>query len=77
MGNHARTPSGAAIAPDPRSLLSQLSAAWSPDFDAYATGQLDASQVRCVLCTRAPCRCPEFGTSEYLALLDKRHGRRS
>ena len=24
--------------------------------------------------THAPCDCPEFGTPEYYALLDKRHG---
>ena len=52
-------------------------ALWSPDFDAYATGQIDASQITCVLCLSCPCACPEFGTPEYFALIDKRHGRQS
>jgi hypothetical protein len=52
-----------------------ISAIWSDDFDAYASGQLDASQIHCALCMCAPCRCPEFGTPEYFALLDWRHGR--
>lgn len=30
---------------------------WSPDFDAYARGELDVNQVRCVLCGHAPCQC--------------------
>jgi hypothetical protein len=42
---------------DPVSILSALGARWSPDFDAYASGQLGLSQVRCVLCRRAPCTC--------------------
>lgn len=58
-----------------KDALDKLGAKWSPDFDAYASGQLDISQVRCALCTHAPCDCPEFGTPEYFALLDKRHGR--
>jgi len=62
---------------DPRRLLDQLGAAWSPDFGAYASGQIDASQVRCVLCGQAPCDCPPFGTPEYLALVDRVHGRTS
>ncbi|MET8864693.1 hypothetical protein ABZW11_17285 [Nonomuraea sp. NPDC004580] len=57
-----------------KELLDQLGAKWSPDFDAYAAGE--TSSPRCVLCTKSPCTCPEFGTPEYLALLDKRHGRR-
>ncbi|GII89464.1 hypothetical protein Ssi03_74540 [Sphaerisporangium siamense] len=47
----------------------------SPDLDAYAAGQIDASQVRCALCAHAPCDCPEFDTPEYFAMLDRRHGR--
>jgi hypothetical protein len=35
-----------------------------------------ASRVRCVLCRNAPCDCPEFGTPEYFALIDKRHSKR-
>jgi hypothetical protein len=64
-----------AATPDPAAALAALGAVWSPDFDAYASGQLDASQVRCVLCGHAPCDCPPFGTPEYLALVDRLHGR--
>jgi hypothetical protein len=60
---------------DPVGVLNALGAIWSPDFDAYASGQLDASRVRCALCTHAPCDCPPFGTPEYFALIDARHGR--
>jgi len=60
---------------DPAAALNQLGTVWSPDFDAYASGQLDASRVRCVLCGYAPCDCPPFGTPGYLALIDARHGR--
>ena len=60
---------------DPAEILDDLGAIWSPDFDAYASGQLDASQVRCALCTHCPCDCPPFGTAEYFALIDRRHGR--
>lgn len=60
---------------DPVAALDQLGAIWSPDFDAYASGQLDASRVRCALCQHAPCDCSEFGTPEYFALIDLRHGR--
>ncbi len=42
---------------DPRAMLDQLGAVWSPDFDAYASGRLGVSQVRCVLCGVAPCQC--------------------
>lgn len=55
--------------------LDQLGALWSDDFDAYASGQLDASRVHCALCMCAPCRCPAFGTPAYFALIDARHGR--
>lgn len=47
----------------------------SPDLNAYATGQKAAHEVKCALCEHAPCNCPEFGTPEYFALLDARHGR--
>ena len=63
-------------AADPRAALEQLGALWSPDFDAYASGELDAAAVRCVLCLTAPCSCPPFGSPEYLALVDQRHGRK-
>ena len=59
----------------PAQALDALGAIWSDDFDAYASGRLDISQVHCALCQRAPCRCPEFGTDAYFALLDQRHGR--
>lgn len=49
---------------------------WSPDLEAYAAGEIDLSQVRCVLCEHAPCVCPPFGTDEYFALLERRHGRK-
>jgi hypothetical protein len=61
--------------PDPVVSVNRLGAVWSPDFDAYASGQLDISRVRCALCQHAPCDCPEFGTPEYFALIDLRHGR--
>ncbi len=61
--------------PDPRELVDQLGAIWSPDLDAYAAGQLDASAVRCALCELAPCACPPFGTPAYVELVNRRHGR--
>ena len=61
--------------PDPVAALDALGAVWSPDFAAYASGQLATSQVRCVLCGLAPCDCPPFGTPEYFALTDRLHGR--
>jgi hypothetical protein len=60
---------------DPAAALDVLGAVWSPDFDAYASGQFDASAVHCVLCGHAPCDCPPFGTPGYLALVDRLHGR--
>jgi ADP-ribose pyrophosphatase len=62
------------LAPDPAAVLDALGAVWSPDFDGYASGQIDASAVRCVLCAKAPCACPPFGTPEYFALVDRLHG---
>jgi hypothetical protein len=59
---------------DARNRLEGLSPVFSPDFEAYASGQLDASRARCALCEKAPCECPEFGTPEYLALIDHVHG---
>lgn len=64
-----------AVTPDPAAVLAALSAVWSPDFGTYASGQLDASAVRCVLCGQVPCDCPPFGTPGYLALVDRLHGR--
>jgi len=42
---------------DAREILDSLGATWSPDLDAYASGELDVSQVRCALCRHAPCTC--------------------
>ena len=55
-------------------IVNRLGAKWSPDFDAYASGQLDISQVRCVLCGQAPCQCPPFMSDEYVALIKRVHG---
>jgi hypothetical protein len=60
-------------ADDPVAALDSLGAVWPPDFDAYASGGLEAHRVRCVLCRKAPCSCPAFGTAEYFALFDRRH----
>jgi hypothetical protein len=60
---------------DPAAILNRLGAVWSPDLGAYATGHLDASQIRCALCQHAPCDCPEFGTPAYFELINARHGR--
>ena len=62
-------------APDPVEILNSLGALWSPDLDAYLSGERDAAKLRCALCQHAPCDCPEFGTPEYFALIDRRHGR--
>ncbi|MEU4230041.1 hypothetical protein AB0F17_37600 [Nonomuraea sp. NPDC026600] len=45
----------------------------SPDLDRYASGEIDATQVRCALCTHAPCDCPPFGSPQYFELIDRRH----
>jgi hypothetical protein len=42
---------------DPVAALEALGARFSPDFAAYAAGELDVSQVRCLLCGVAPCQC--------------------
>jgi hypothetical protein len=42
---------------DPIEILAALGARVSPDLGAYASGEIDASQVRCVACGIAPCRC--------------------
>jgi hypothetical protein len=55
--------------------LETLGAKWSPDFDAYVSGETDAAKLRCVLCGLAPCDCPPFGSAEYFALIDRVHGR--
>lgn len=60
---------------DAREILDQLGATWSPDFDDYAAGRVDASAIRCALCQTTPCTCPPFGTPEYFALIQRRHGK--
>lgn len=52
-----------------------ISAVWSPSFDDYASGKIPASEIICALCQRSPCECPEFGSPEYFALMDRVHGR--
>ena len=60
--------------PDAAAVLGAPAARWSPDFGAYASGQIDPGAVRCVLCGLAPCGCPPFGSPAYFALLDRVHG---
>lgn len=55
-------------------IVNRLGAHWSPDLDAYASGQLDIAQVRCALCRIAPCQCPPFMSAEYVALIKRVHG---
>ncbi len=45
--------------------LMALGAEVTPDLDAYAAGELDASQIRCVLCTHAPCTCQRCVTCGF------------
>ncbi len=61
---------------NPSDALARLGAVWSPSFDDYATGRIDASQVHCLMCD-GPCGPdhPEFGTPEYMAAVDRIHGR--
>lgn len=57
--------------PTARELLERLGASISPDLDAYAAGELDVSQVRCVLCQVAPCvcrQCPVIVYNRYAAI---------
>ncbi|WP_344613374.1 hypothetical protein, partial [Dactylosporangium salmoneum] len=56
---------------DPVAALNELGAVWSPDFDAYAEGRMPHGLVRCVLCGKAPCECPPFGSPEYLELVNR------
>jgi hypothetical protein len=55
--------------------VNALGAVWSDDVDRYAGGEIEASQIRCVLCQHTPCACPPFDSPQYLALVDKRHGK--
>lgn len=56
--------------------VNALGAKWSPDADAFMSGEIDAADMRCALCLKSPCQCPPFGTPEYFALVEKRHGKR-
>lgn len=69
---------------NPDEALDNLGARWSPDFDDFASGRIDASQVTCLMCGHRPCLgrvndggrgCPEFGSAEYMARLNEIHGR--
>ena len=66
--------------PDPMTILAELGAVWSPDFAAYASGQIGIMQIRCLMCEAAPCDCEArgltFGSDAYFARLDEIHGRR-
>ena len=55
-------------------IVSRHGAHWSPDLDAYTSGQLDITQVRCALCRLATCQCPPFMSAEYVALIERGHG---
>jgi hypothetical protein len=55
-------------------VVNALGALWAEDFDAYASGEIGADQLRCVLCEQKPCQCPPFGSPEYFALVARRHG---
>jgi hypothetical protein len=48
----------------------KISVKWSPNLT-----EKDPAKIVCALCQHAPCDCPEFGTPEYFALIDERHGR--
>jgi len=38
---------------------------------------LDSPNPACVLCQTGPCSCPPFGSPEYIALVNRRHGKRA
>lgn len=57
-------------------FLRACDAIFAPNFDMYAGGMIDLSKLICALCRKNPCGCPEFGSAEYLALIDERHGRK-
>jgi hypothetical protein len=55
---------------EPDDVLEALDAKFTPDLDAYAAGEIDLTQVRCLMCETAPCRCATdfpFGSPQYLA----------
>lgn len=58
---------------DPVAAVDELGAVWSPTLDQHiATG--GAVPLVCVLCQISPCACPPFGSDEYLAQFNRRHG---
>jgi hypothetical protein len=63
----------------PAEILAELGAKWSPAFSR--PGPLTITAYDCAICSRldpgTPCRCHEieFGSAEYLARLDRLHGR--
>ncbi len=62
---------------DAKKALDSLGAKWSPTFDR--PGPLVITARDCVLCgPDMDCRCNEieFGSAEYMARLDKLHGRK-
>jgi hypothetical protein len=42
---------------DAMDVLKALGAQFSPNFDAFASGEITVSQVQCLLCGKAPCVC--------------------
>ena len=42
---------------DPVDQLNDLGAEWAQNLDQYASGELAAHQIQCVLCKKAPCAC--------------------
>lgn len=42
---------------DAMRVLQALGARFSPSFDAFASGQIEAHQIVCLLCRVAPCKC--------------------
>jgi hypothetical protein len=42
---------------DAMDVLKALGAQFSPNFDAFASGEITVSQIQCLLCGKAPCEC--------------------
>jgi hypothetical protein len=58
---------------NPVEIVNSLGAKWSDSFDDYASGKIEASQIRCVFCQGIPCCCPPFGSEEYFAMCARLH----
>lgn len=56
--------------------VNALGAQWSPNMDEWVEGKIPDHELKCALCLKSPCACPPFGTPEYFALIDQRHGKR-